>query len=313
MRIVTLGGGTGQGQLLRGLAGLGVSATGIVGVTDNGGHSGHLRRELGIPAVGDLRNCLRAASPDSPLARFLDVRFAGGESAGNLLLAGLLRQGLTLSGAAARLGRRLGALADVRPVSDAAAQVAGELADGRRIVGEWDLIRRSPRSPIVRMYHAPALPATRAALDALRGADLVVLAPGSLRTGIVSILLATGVRAALRRARVVQVLNILTQPGQTDGFSAADHVAEVARYLGRRPDVVLANTARPPAWALEGAEFVDPAGIDAVRADLLERISRAQVAGRRRPGAFVAGPHLVRHDPARIARAVLSIARRSPR
>lgn len=314
MRIVTIGGGTGQGQLLRGLARRGVKVTGIVGVTDNGGHSGALRRAYGIPAVGDLRNCLRALADDSPLARVLDFRFASAElegaSAGNLLLAGMTLSEGSLAKAAAALSKPLGLRGTVLPVSDGDAQIAAELEDGRTIVGEWNLIRRKPRTAIARLFHDRPLIARADVLAAVRRTDLVVLAPGSLRTGIVSVLLAVGLKEALARARVLQVLNLLTQPGQTDGFSARDHVAEVARYLGREPDVVLSNSKRPPAWALDGAEVVAPIG---VKADLLERISPADRALRARPSKFVSGPHLVRHDPERLAAAILNIARRSRR
>jgi uncharacterized cofD-like protein len=163
------------------------------------------------------------------------------------------------------------------------------------------------------MFHAPPISATPEALRAIRRADLVVLGPGSLRTALVSVLLARGLKAAMKRKRVAFILNILTQPGQTDGFTARDHVEEIARYLGRRPDVVIANSKRPPDWALGRATFVDPAGLDARTADLLERVRKSDLKRRARPSAYVAGPHLVRHDPAKLAREILRSSRRASR
>ncbi|HEY3226090.1 MAG TPA: gluconeogenesis factor YvcK family protein [Planctomycetota bacterium] len=312
-RIVTLGGGTGQAQALRGLARLGAEVTAVVGVTDNGGHSGHLRKEFGIPSVGDLRNCIAAlADRRSAVGRALDFRFAAGDlegaSLGNLILAGLTLSEGSITRAASALAAQVGARARVLPVSNEPSQIAAALEDGSSVRGEWEIIRRSSRIPIAGLFHDPPIAATTEVLRALRRADLAVLGPGSLRTAIVSILLVTGVREALRKRRVAYVLNILTQAGQTDGFSAKDHVDEIAKYLGRAPDFVIANAERPPDWALGEAEFVDPSGIEARPGRLLEPVRRADAAGRARPSRYPAGPHLVRHDPAKLARAILAVA-----
>jgi uncharacterized cofD-like protein len=313
VKIVTLGGGTGQAQVLRGLAALGADVTAIVGVTDNGGHSGHLRKQLGIPAVGDLRGCIAALSDSrSGFGRALRFRFGEGKlkgaSLGNLILAGLTGSEGSLTSAAFKVATLAKTRGRVLPVSEGVSQISAALADGRTVRGEWEIIRRKPRTPIARLFLEPPIRATPAALQAIRQADAVVLGPGSLRTALVSILLVRGIREALRRKPVFFVLNILTQAGQTDGFSAQDHVAEVERYLGKKP-IVLANTKPPPAWALQGAGLVASDGIDAVRGDLLEPVKRSDLARRARPAEFVAGPHLVRHDPAKVARAILRTAR----
>ena len=312
MRVVTLGGGTGQAQLLEGLVAEGADVIAVVGVTDNGGHSGQLRKEHGIPAVGDLRSCLAALTPpDSDLGRDLRTRFKTGKRAGaslgNLMLTELTLAEGSLTRAVARLEPLLPPNGRAIPVSDSPSQIAARLKNGKNVVGEWEIIRRKPRTPIARMFHKPPIDATIVALLAIENADLVVLGPGSLRTALVSVLLARGVRDALKGKKVVYVLNILTQVGQTDGFTAADHVAEIKRYLGKRP-LVLANTKRPPDWAFQGAEFVDAEGIDAQRVDLLETVTRSDLKGRARPSQFVAGPHLVRHDSTKLARAILKIA-----
>jgi len=310
MRIVTLGGGTGQAQLLRGLAALGADVTAIAGVTDNGGHSGRLRTQFGIPAVGDLRACIAAlADSNNGLGNALSFRFAAGDlegaSLGNLVLAGLALSEGSLTAAAGKLGALAGLRGRALPVSEGTSQIAARLMNGKTVRGEWEIIRRSPRARIAEVFHDPPITATPDALRAIRRADLVVLGPGSLRTAIVSILLVRGVSEALRRRRTAFVLNILTQAGQTDGFSAADHVEEISRYLGKVPEEIIANTKEPPAWALQGAEFVDPVGLDGLHADLLEPVKRSDLRRRARPSRFVAGPHLVRHDTAKLARAVM--------
>ena len=318
MRIVTLGGGTGQAQLLRGLAARGADVTAIAGVTDNGGHSGQLRKELGIPAVGDLRQCLVAlADPRNALAQAMDIRFGTGAlrgaSLGNLILAAMTINEASLTRAASKLAACAGVRGRVLPVSEGIGQIAARLMNGKVIRGEWNVIRRSPQTRIAGMFHDPPLAASPEAIRAIRRADLVVLGPGSLRTALVSILLVRGVGEALRTRRVAYVLNILTQLGHTDGFTASDHVEEISRYLGKVPEFVISNTRRPPAWALQGAEFVDPVGLEGLHADLLEPVKRGDLKRRARPTGFVAGPHLVRHDPEKLTRAILKISRRSSR
>jgi uncharacterized cofD-like protein len=300
---------------LKGLVRRGVDLAAVVGVTDNGGHSGHLRRAYGVPAVGDLRQCVVSlAPPGSALGEAMNLRFGAGSlkgaSLGNLILAAMTINEASLTTAAERLGRAAGIRGRVLPVSEDIGQISARLMNGKSIRGEWNIIRRKPRTRIAAMFHDPPMKATPEALRALRRADLVVLGPGSLRTAIVSILLVKGVAEALKRKRVAFVLNILTQAGQTDGFSAADHVEEISRYLGKVPEVVIANTRRPPEWALQGAEFVDPIGLDHEGDDLLEPLKRTGVERNARPSNYVSGPHLVRHDPAKLARVILGLARR---
>lgn len=159
-KIVCLGNRTGQAILLKGLRGYPYQMTAIVGVTDNGGHSGLIRRAMNIPAPGDLRSCLVGmAEEPSPLARLLGYCFSEGElsgiSLGNLILTALIRQEGSLSAAAERLRQMLRIEHQVLPVSDESAQACAELADGRYIVGEWEIIERKPRTPIQRIYLEP--------------------------------------------------------------------------------------------------------------------------------------------------------------
>ncbi|MBI2921206.1 MAG: YvcK family protein [Planctomycetes bacterium] len=319
--VVTIGGGTGQAATLAALAG--VPATAVVGVTDDGGHSGSLRRLLGIPQVGDLRSCLAHLAPaGNPVGDLLRHRFTQGSlegtATGNLMLAALALERGSLTRAAIELGKGAGVAARVLPVSDASAAVCAELADGKVVKGEWAIIGRRNLSPIVRVFHEPALSATREVLNALRHASAVVICPGSLWTGIGSVLAARGVRAALAKARIVYVANLMTQPGQTDGMDAAAHEAAIARMLGRRPDAVLVNTGLPPAALLrlyarhESAPVLIPAVLPPhwIARDLTEGPSADALRRYARAGRFRRQwPHFIRHDLKKLGRGLRALMR----
>ncbi len=324
-RVVCIGGGTGQSQVLRGLSRHPLEITALVGVTDNGGHSGLLRKIFGIPQVGDIRNCLASLTDDSKLlGRLLKYRFREGEldgvSLGNLLVCSLIRMNGSLSGAVTALGRELGVPHTILPVSDQSTQVCAELADGRMVRGEWEIIGRTPRVPIRRLFHWPVVTCLPECVRAIAHADMIVFCPGSLMTGILSALLTRGIQTALRvsPALKVQVVNIMTQPGQTDGMSARDHIEVLAQYLGIAPDAAVVNTRRPPAKLLrayrrDGAEPVrlDVEGLRETRiveADLLEPTGKDVLTLYERGGAGMqVGPHFVRHDPARLGRILRSL------
>lgn len=328
LRIVTLGGGTGQSALLAALRQVPVAldVTAVVGVTDNGGHSGVLRRELGIPQVGDLRSCLTAVAPDGTLAGLLQHRFRAGAldgtQLGNLICAALVARTGRLSRAAGELRELLGFPERVLPVSDGSAQLCARLPRGRVVTGEWEIIdalRHHGSIAHVPLFHRPVLTALPEVRAAVAAADWVLLAPGSLRTALGSVLVTRGIRAALAgsAARVVQFLNLMTQPGNTDGFTARDHVRELSNYLPRPPAVVVLHQGKlAPAlvrlYRKTGAVPVSDdldrlPGTRVVRAPLAERPQPRQLAGYARGGSFPAGPHLLRHSPARLARVLTSL------
>ncbi|MBI2932664.1 MAG: YvcK family protein [Planctomycetes bacterium] len=330
-RIVCIGGGTGQSQLLRGLSRYPLDITAIVGVTDNGGHSGLLRRDFGIPQVGDIRNCLAALAPDSSLfTRLMRYRFSEGSldgaSLGNLIVVAMIRMGGSLSAAIETLARDLGARHRILPVSDESAHICAELADGRTVHGEWEIIRRRPRSPIARMFLKPSIRCLPDCAKALAQADVIVFCPGSLLTGIVSALLTNGIQGAIRRSRAlkVQISNIMTQPGQTDGFSAGDHLRTLAHYLGTEPDVFVLNTGRPPKRLLDlyrkdgsvpvRADVRPKAGLRVIARNLLEPRGLDVLTLYARHGkGLTQGPHFIRHDPDKLAAILWELALKTRR
>lgn len=327
-RVVCIGGGTGQSHVLRALSRYPADITALVGVTDNGGHSGVLRRVFGIPQVGDIRNCLAALADDRNLfARLLKYRFQEGEldgvSLGNLLVCALIRMKGSLSEGIDALRRELGVPHTILPVSDGSTQVCAELADGRMIRGEWEILRRSPRAPIRRVFHWPVVNGHPACIRAIAHADMIVFCPGSLLTAIVSAILTRGIQTALRvsPALKIQVVNIMTHPGQTDGMSARDHIETLSQYLGIAPDAAVVNTKRPPEkwlrhYRREGAEAVrlDVAGLRETRivaADLLEPEGRDVLTLHARPaGEMTTGLHFIRHDPAKLGRVLWALLNR---
>ena len=328
MHIVTLGSGTGQATLLRGLREHPCQVTAIVGVTDNGGHSGQLRNQLHIPQVGDTRQCLAAlVEVESPWGRLLRHRFPHGDlegvSVGNLILAALTAEHGSLNGAVADIREAAGLAHRVLPVSDGDTQIGAELADGNLVIGEWQIIQRRPVSPVKRLFLQPPTAAYAAVTEAITAADLLVVCAGSLLTGVIAMLLHAGVKEALCRnpAPIVQVLNLMTQPGQTDGFTARRHLTALRPYLGRPVDAVLVNDAPLPADLMR---LYEPQGglpvandltendaciiaadlVEHPDPDILRAYTRPQAAGMR------VGPHLIRHDAHKLAAGIMAIAGR---
>jgi len=325
-RIVCLGGGTGQGQVLKGLKDKPVRLAAIVNVTDNGGHTGELRRLFGVPAVGDLRNCLEALCGEARLwEKLLSHRFRQGNldgtSLGNLLLVALIQREGSLSKAADLVCRELGVRHRILPASDQPGQICARLEGGPVIEGEWEILLRNPRVRIVDLFHEPPIRGCRDSIREIEQADLIVISPGSLFTGILSCLITRGIRQALRRSRTkqVMVINLMTQPGQSDQFGAREHVQVLAHYMGRPPDVVVMNTGRPPPSLIRkygeaGARMVEddlgnPKEFRVIRADLVERFTEEAIRAYERggKGRFHVRPHFIRHDPERLGRILLSL------
>ena len=238
-RIVALGGGTGLPVLLRGLKQFSSNITAIVAVADDGGSSGRLRGELGVPPPGDLRNCLLALAETEPLLeRLFQYRFASGEGLsghafGNLFLAAMCTVTGDLQEAIRASSRVLAVRGQVLPATDDQVALRAQLQDGRVIEGESQIPKA--RGVVRRVLLEPqtATP-TREALQALAEADIIVLAPGSLFTSLMPNLLVRGIADAIRGSHALRfyVQNIMTQPGETDGMTAEQHLAAIVEHAG---------------------------------------------------------------------------------
>ncbi|HUP41651.1 MAG TPA: uridine diphosphate-N-acetylglucosamine-binding protein YvcK, partial [Thermoanaerobaculia bacterium] len=272
---------------------------GVVTVTDDGGSSGRLRRELGMPPPGDIRNCLAALADDEDLlTRLFQYRFANGDglsghSFGNLFLAALTGITGDFYQAVLTAEEVLSVRGKILPATLTDVHLRGRGRSGRIYQGEVE-VGRSGEALDDLALEPEAPPAFPAAVAALERADLILLGPGSLYTSILPNLLIPGIAAAIRRspAPVVLLLNLMTEPGETDGMAALDHLLAIERQAGAGLiDAVAAASGRPPeaslaAYAEQGARpvRVDRAAIEARGVRVIER-------------SLVAEGDLIRHDP----------------
>ncbi|MCW6051578.1 YvcK family protein [Microcoleus sp. A2-C5] len=239
-KIVAIGGGTGLSHLLRGLKDYSAKITAIVTVADDGGSSGRLRREIGVLPPGDIRNCLAAlADEEKLLTELFQYRFQAGDglvghSFGNLFLTAMSDIAGDLEQAIAASSKVLAVRGEVLPATLSDVSLWAELADGRRIEGESSITKANGQ--IVKIGCTPANPpALPRAVEALREADFIIIGPGSLYTSVIPNLLVKEIADAIANSQVprIYVCNIMTQPGETDGYSVADHIRAIDRACGR--------------------------------------------------------------------------------
>jgi len=257
-KIVVLGGGTGLSTLLRGLKTYSANITAIVTVADDGGSSGRLRREIGVLPPGDIRNCLAAlADEEKLLTELFQYRFRAGDglvghSFGNLFLTVMSEVTGDLERAIAASSKVLAVRGQVLPSTLADMRLWAELADGRRIEGESNITEAG--GTIVRFGCTPANPpALPRALQAIEEADYIIMGPGSLYTSVIPNLLVPEIAEAIARQKVpcIYVCNIMTQPGETQGYAVSDHIQAIDRTCGYRLfDAVLVQKKSPSAQAL---------------------------------------------------------------
>lgn len=312
--IVVVGGGSGSSVLLRGLRPMPAESTAIVTMFDSGGSTGALKSEFGYPAFGDLRQCLLALANQNSdidsLREALEFRFGKetslqGHSVGNLLLAALTSVNGDLEDAIDLVGRLLDIRGQVIPVTLDSAELCAELADGTVIRGETHIDLRDQDLPgIGRVFLDRAVRPNPRAIEAIMNADAIVLGPGDLFTSIVPNLLVNGVREAIAAspAQVIYVCNLMTKRGETDGYTAGDFAEVISRHLHKRGlDWVIVNTRHIAPRALDRYAM---SGAFPVCADdpSLDRYARHTLAT-----PLSSDEEKVRHDPERLAEAILSI------
>ena len=308
--MVAFGGGTGLPVLLSGLRDRVRDLTAVVTVADDGGSSGRLRQELGVAPPGDVRNCLVALAGRKRLAEVFNYRFeAPGDlndhSVGNIIIAALADMAGGFCEGVEQAARFLRIKGQVFPAAEESLTLVVRYADGTVTRGEsvvHDVGKRVERVAV----EPEGVPAPPGVIEAIGGADVVVLGPGSLFTSTIPSLLGVGVREALARfgGPVVYVSNVMTQPGETGGFAVSDHVRAISEHLGPIVTDVLVHsgTLAPGVLARYEAEEAAPVESDlaalrgmGLRVRAADVISRDDRAG-------------VRHDPGRLAEEVCGAA-----
>ncbi|MEH2010829.1 gluconeogenesis factor YvcK family protein [Nostoc sp.] len=253
-KIVVIGGGTGLSTLLRGLKTYSANITAIVTVADDGGSSGRLRQEFGVLPPGDIRNCLAAlADEEKLLTELFQYRFRAGDgltghSFGNLFLTAMSDITGDLEQAVAASSKVLAVRGQVLPATLSDVRLWAELADGRRIDGESSIPKAGGK--IVKIGCIPANPpAVPAAIKALKEADYIIIGPGSLYTSLIPNLLVPEIADAIAQTNAprIYICNIMTQPGETEGYTVADHIRAIDAACGQRRlfDAVLIHK-KPP-------------------------------------------------------------------
>ena len=319
-KICAIGGGHGLSNMLRGLKAYTEDLSAIVTVADDGGGSGQLRQDLGMPPPGDIRNCLEALANTEPLmSELMRYRFTegslAGQSFGNLFIAALNGISPSFDAAVRRMSEVLAITGKVLPVTTADVQLEAEFENGSSVIGESKIFyckkQEDCRITHVRLLpeHPQALPE---AVRAIREADMIVLGPGSLYTSIIPNLLVDGIVEAIRGsdALKVYVCNVMTQEGETEGYTAADHIKALFDHSAPGLfDLCLVSDTPIPAeaaarYAAEGAE---PMTVD------LDRCAALGVEVLREDIAYIDQGY-VRHDPHRLAAALIQLhAQRSVR
>jgi uncharacterized cofD-like protein len=311
VRVVALGGGTGLSTLLRGLKHYTSSITAIVTVTDDGGSSGRLRAEMGVLPPGDIRNCLVALADAEPLMKELfDYRFNGpgplaGHSFGNLFIAAMSDITGDFELAVKQSSEVLLVRGEVLPATLDDCVIGAVLENGREVLGQTTLGNSECR--IDRVFLHPAAPRPLPeALHAIRHADAIVLGPGSLYSSVMPNLLVDGVAGAIAAsgALKVYVCNVMTEQGETQGYTAQDHLAAIFDHAGPAfVDWIIVNSspisdAMVRKYSCEGAEPVrwDRRALESMGVRVLEAPVASQT-------------DLVRHDSGAVASEVIALAR----
>ncbi|WP_208587994.1 gluconeogenesis factor YvcK family protein [Gracilibacillus suaedae] len=238
-KVVVIGGGTGMPVLLRGLKEQPIDLSAIVTVADDGGSSGRLRSEMEMPAPGDIRNVIAALSDVEPMLmelfqhRFTKGNGLSGHSMGNLLLAAMTSVTGDFYNGIKEISRVLNVKGNIYPIANQNMFLHAEYEDGEIVVGESNIPKANKRIKRVFLKPNPVLPLPEA-VSAIQEADLVVIAPGSLYTSTLPNLIVPQIGEALRntKAKVVYVCNVMTQAGETNHYTASDHVQAIMDHIG---------------------------------------------------------------------------------
>lgn len=273
IKVVAIGGGTGLSTMLRGIKQYTSNITAIVTVSDNGGGSGKLRQEMNIAPPGDIRNCLVALANTEPIMeKLLQYRFKEGtlkdQNFGNLFLAALADVSGSFENAVKVTGNVLAITGKVLPVTLEDVDLYATFENGECLIGETEIVEYSKEHRVmikdIVLKPSNPMPAEEV-IQAIEEAEVILLGPGSLYTSIIPNLLVSQVGSAIARssARKIYIANIMSQPGETTGFSVEDHIRAIEKYIGEKAiDTTIVNNEEVPAeymakYIEEGAHILE--------------------------------------------------------
>jgi len=310
-KVVTIGGGTGQYTLLRGLKNYDINLSAIVSMIDNGGNTGQLRVEFGILPPGDLRNCLLALSDEAGLKDIMTLfqyRFPktngnlSDYSLGNMILTALTNIEGDIAKGIKACSRILNVKGEIFPVSLDNSHLYAETASGKGLFGQINVSYPDAQEKINKLWIEPEAFIYSDSARAIREADMIVLCPGDLYGSLIPNFLVKGFKEAISesKAKIVYVCNLVTKQG-TYGFNASDFLIEIQKYLNKKVDYVICNTKKPTQnivdkYKEENSYFVEPDidGNNIIKADLLSELE-------------INNKMTARHDSEKIARLIMGL------
>lgn len=320
-KVVVIGGGTGSFAVLSGLKKLDCELSALVNMADDGGSTGQLRDEYGVLPPGDVRQCLVALS-DAPtsLRDLFNFRFPGdgnlgGHSFGNLFISAVEMMTDNFSEAIKVAGDILNIKGKVIPITTDKCHLVLQTADGMELVGQRSIeLKELPLGEKPKLHLTPRAKLSNEASKAIAGADLIVIAPGSLYGSIIPALLADGMEGALKKAKapLVYICNLVNKPHNTKGYMVTDYIGELERYIGDGEiDFVLYNTDIPTEELLRKYAEEEEYPVIINENDFVEKVFKAI------PGNFLSHTPgvqdkneryirrtLLRHDSVAVAKAV---------
>lgn len=312
-KVVAIGGGTGLSTMLRGLKLYTKNLTAIVTVADDGGGSGVLRQEMGMPPPGDIRHCMEALANVEPLmGQLLQYRFKegglAGQSFGNLILAALNGIMPSFDQAVEGMSQVLAITGRILPVTTENVLLEATFENGSTILGESRIcqFKKQQNCRIRHVRLQPEFPqALPAAIQAIEEAEMIVFAPGSLYTSIIPNLLVDGIAQAVQRSNALKVYacNIMTEPGETEGYTVSDHIQALFKHSHKGLfNLCLANDAAIPQSVLQRYQ---QEGAEAIYCDrkVCENMGVEVIT---RPVAAVENG-FVRHNPGHLARELMAL------
>lgn len=310
-KVVVLGGGTGMPVLLQGLKQYPIDLTAVVTVADDGGSTGKIRHSINVPAPGDIRNVIAAlANVEEDLHELFQYRIRGdnglaGHALGNLLLVATNEITGDFNDAVERVAKLFNVDANIYPIVNESVTLHAEMEDGSIVSGESNIPMKNKK--ISRIFLTPErIDANKRVIEAILEADLIVISPGSLYTSILPNLIIQDVIHALREteASIVYVCNIMTQRGETNNYTASDHVKAIHEHLNEAIiDTIIVHNEPIDEQTLQIYEQEEAFQVQIDR-DILEQLNITMIE----ENMIDDTKHMIRHNYKKIAQLLFNLA-----